>query len=75
MKRGDIILIAVPFSDLTSTKVRPALVVSPENPAEGDFVVALITTNIDRAWQSFSLLKSFSPEKIGESVARAYEKT
>lgn len=51
MKRGDIILITVPFSDLTSTKVRPALVVSPENPAEGDFVVALITTNIDRALQ------------------------
>ncbi len=48
MKRGDVILITVPFSDLTSTKVRPALVVSPEDPSEDDFVVALITTNIHR---------------------------
>ena len=48
MKRGDIILITIPFSDLTSTKVRPALVVSPEDPSENDFVVALITTNIHR---------------------------
>ncbi|MDZ7304594.1 MAG: type II toxin-antitoxin system PemK/MazF family toxin [candidate division KSB1 bacterium] len=48
MKRGDIILITIPFSDLTSAKVRPALVVSPEDQVENDFVVALITTNIHR---------------------------
>ena len=48
MKRGDIILITVPFSDLTSSKVRPAIVISPEDPSERDFVVALITTNISR---------------------------
>ena len=48
MKRGDIVLITVPFSDLTSTKMRPALVVSPEIKSEDDFVVALITTNIHR---------------------------
>ena len=28
MKRGDIVLIRIPFSDLSSNKVRPALVVS-----------------------------------------------
>jgi len=49
VKRGDLILITVPFSDLTSSKVRPALVVSPEAPSENDFVVALITTNIQRS--------------------------
>lgn len=38
MNRGDIILITFPFSDLTSTKVRPALVLSPEDPAEQDFI-------------------------------------
>lgn len=51
MKRGDIVLIAVPFSDLTSSKVRPALAVSPEDPTENDFIVALITTNIHRSLQ------------------------
>jgi mRNA interferase MazF len=49
MKRGDIILITIPFSDLTSSKVRPALVVSPEDQSENDLVVALITTNIHRS--------------------------
>lgn len=49
MRRGDIVLITVPFSDLTSSKVRPALVVSPEEPSESDFIVALITTNIHRS--------------------------
>jgi mRNA interferase MazF len=49
VKRGDIVLITVPFSDLTSSKVRPALVVSSEDQSENDFVVALITTNIHRS--------------------------
>ena len=49
MKRGDIILITAPFSDLTSSKVRPALVISPEDQTESDVVVALITTNIHRS--------------------------
>jgi mRNA interferase MazF len=31
--------------------VRPALVVSPEDPSEDDFIVALITTNIQRSLQ------------------------
>ncbi|MFZ2633114.1 MAG: type II toxin-antitoxin system PemK/MazF family toxin [Desulfosalsimonadaceae bacterium] len=48
MNRGDIILIAFPFSDLTSVKVRPALILSPENPAEQDFLVALISSNMSR---------------------------
>lgn len=48
VKRGDIILITIPFSDLTSSKVRPALVLSPENQSENDLIVALITTNIHR---------------------------
>lgn len=48
VKRGDIILITIPFSDLTSSKVRPALVLSPEDQSENDLIVALITTNIHR---------------------------
>jgi len=49
MNKGDIILITFPFSDLTSTKVRPVLVLSPEDPKQQDFIVALITSNIIRS--------------------------
>jgi mRNA interferase MazF len=48
MNRGDIVLITFPFSDLSSTKVRPVLVLSPEDPNQQDFIVALITSNIIR---------------------------
>lgn len=48
MKKGDIVLITFPFSDLSSTKVRPVLVLSPEEPNQDDFIVALITSNIIR---------------------------
>lgn len=61
MKRGDIVLITVPFSDLPSSKVRPALVVSPEDQSENDIVVALITTNIHR-----SLKRSDYPIRTGD---------
>lgn len=48
MNRGDIILITFPFSDLTSSKVRPVLVLSPQNPSERDFLVAMISSNPSR---------------------------
>ncbi|MEQ8190291.1 MAG: type II toxin-antitoxin system PemK/MazF family toxin [Candidatus Eremiobacterota bacterium] len=48
MNRGDIVLITFPFSDLSSTKVRPVLVISPEDRGQQDFIVALITSNIIR---------------------------
>jgi mRNA-degrading endonuclease toxin of MazEF toxin-antitoxin module len=46
MNRGDIVLITFPFSDLSSTKVRPVLVLSPKEPDQQDFIVTLITSNI-----------------------------
>lgn len=48
MNRGDIVLITFPFSNLKSTKVRPALVLSPGNLKEQDFIVALISSNTER---------------------------
>jgi mRNA interferase MazF len=63
MKRGDIVLIAFPFSDLSANKVRPALVLSPEDPTEVDVVLALITSNVQRPLRSSDfLLKRSSPE-------------
>ena len=40
-KRGAVILLPFPFSDQTSTKIRPAVVVSPDYPSSDLLVVAV----------------------------------
>src|SRR5438034_599815 len=47
-KRGDIVLVPFPFTDLSSSKRRPALVVSPDdfNSQMQDLVVAAITSQL-----------------------------
>ena len=47
-KRGEIVLVPVPFSNLTYTKKRPVLVVSntAHNLASPDMIVVAITSNI-----------------------------
>ena len=47
-KRGDIVLVSFPFTDLSSSKRRPALVVSPDsfNDAGSDLVLAAVTSQI-----------------------------
>ena len=47
-KRGEIVLVPVPFSDLTHTKKRPVLVVSNtvHNYASPDMIVVAITSNL-----------------------------
>lgn len=44
-KRGAIVLLPFPFSDQSSAKIRPAIVVSPEYPSEDLLVVAV--TSVD----------------------------
>ena len=47
VKRGSIVLIKYPFTDLSSTKKRPALVISPDKyNAMDDLVIAFITSNL-----------------------------
>ena len=48
-KRGDIVLVLFPFTDLSSSKRRPALVVSPDafNDGMQDVVLAAITSQVD----------------------------
>jgi mRNA interferase MazF len=47
-KQGDIVLIPFPYSDLSTTKQRPVLVLSNTtyNKSQSDLVVAAITSNL-----------------------------
>lgn len=47
-KRGDVVLVPFPFTDLSATKQRPALVISSDgfNAVHDDLLVAAITSQI-----------------------------
>ncbi len=46
--RWDIILVPFPFTDLTTSKKRPALVISPDNYNRGqDLIIAFITSQLN----------------------------
>lgn len=50
-KRGDVVLVLFPHSDLRTAKPRPALVVQADNLKTGlpQLIVAMITSNLSRA--------------------------
>jgi mRNA interferase MazF len=50
LRRGDVVLVAFPFTDLTATKVRPAVVVSPDRAhrTTGDVVLAAVSSVIPK---------------------------
>lgn len=56
LKQGDIILIPVPFTDLTSQKKRPAVIISTTayNEKNDDIVVVALTSNVED--QDFSII-------------------
>jgi len=46
-EKWDVILVPFPFTDLSSSKKRPALILSPEQyNTTGDIVIAFITSNL-----------------------------
>lgn len=47
-KRGDIILVPFPFTDLSSAKVRPALVLSPKREKSLDMIVCFISSQVNQ---------------------------
>ena len=60
--QGDVVLVPFPFTDLSATKQRPALVLSPErlNKIRPDLVVAAITSQVPAALDEDEILLSAS---------------
>jgi mRNA interferase MazF len=56
-KRGDVVLVSFPFTDLTATKQRPALVISPDsvNQFTLDLILAAITSHLTEDERSIVL--------------------
>jgi len=59
-RQGDIVLVSFPFTDLTATKKRPALVISPDsvNQLNQDLVLAAITSQLTEDEHSLPLQDS-----------------
>ncbi len=59
LKQGDIVLIPIPFSDLSSSKRRPVIVLSNTryNQKTSDFVVAAITSNLEEKQYTILITK------------------
>jgi mRNA interferase MazF len=64
VNKWDVVLLSFPFTDLSATKVRPAVVVSPDNynQTSQDVVVVLVTTNTSRRGAFDLLLEKSHPE-------------
>jgi mRNA interferase MazF len=62
-KRGDVILVDFPYSDLIRYKKRPALVVQDEtvNTGLSQRVVVQITSNLERTGATRVLVQKYSP--------------
>lgn len=51
-KKWDIILVSFPFTNLKSSKKRPALVISPDRyNRKEDLIIAFITSQVDRVFK------------------------
>jgi mRNA interferase MazF len=69
-KRGDVILVKFPYSDLIRYKKRPALVVQDETVETGlsQRVVVQITSNLERTGKTRVLVRKDSPEGLAMGI-------
>jgi mRNA interferase MazF len=70
-KRGDVLLVRFPNSDLQTYKKRPALVVQADLPVTGlpQRIVAMITSNLARTGETRVFIAKDSP--MGQSMGLA----
>ncbi len=73
MNPGEVVLIRFPFSDLTTAKVRPSLVISSSeyNTSGNDVIFASITSNTNRALPNDILIDSTDEEFEKTGLKRA----
>lgn len=73
LKKWDVVLLAYPFTDLTATKVRPAVVISPdsENAKFDDAVFLLITSNTTRLAPFDLVIAENHPEFSGTGLLKS----
>ncbi|MFA5382013.1 MAG: type II toxin-antitoxin system PemK/MazF family toxin [Candidatus Micrarchaeia archaeon] len=72
LNRKDIILVPFPFSDLSNSKTRPALVLSKNkfNKNSEDIIVCAITSNLDTNNSVFIEKKDWQNGNYSESVIK-----
>jgi mRNA interferase MazF len=65
-RRGDIVPVSFPFTDLTFAKRRPALVVSPDifNEIDGDLILLAVTSQPSPFPHSISVLPGDCEEGV-----------
>ncbi len=73
MNKWDVVLLIYPFSDLSATKLRPALVVSPnsENACQEDAVFLLITSNTHRGYPFDIIIDDQDDEFSGTGLIKS----
>ena len=66
---GEIVFLNFPFTDLKGSKIRPALIIGESEISEGDYIVAYITTEVDRySWSEFAV--PFSEKVLSKGVLK-----
>ena len=65
-RRGDVVLVAFPFTDLTTTKMRPALVVSSDafNHKNVDIIAVAVTSQIPKRILETNYLLSLEDQRL-----------